>query len=199
VIFWLILGFEIWMFALLVTIAFFMAVDASRRLEEWAARKELEKYQSLARTVLCLVFVFALAGHCVAQAPSAVEKHSFWDRSNKILFAADAAAQTFDMVATQQAGQRFSGPGIFYVEDNRMARIFVEPGYKTAWIYHYGVNLGGSTLIAYLLHRSGHHRLERLPHIITIYSGASCGASNMLLRLPAPGQRNHHAGYCPAW
>ena len=96
------------------------------------------------------------------QAPS----HKFWDRENRLLFAGVAASATADFAVTranlQSGGQ----------ELNPVARVFSG---STAGL---AVNFAGETAgvigLSYLLHKTGHHKLERFVSMTDI--GASAGA-----------------------
>jgi len=82
------------------------------------------------------------------------EVHKFWDRDNKIIFAAVAATSTADFFVTranlQSGGQ----------ELNPTTRLF---GRSTAGL---AANFAGETVgvigVGYFLHKTGHHKLERL-------------------------------------
>ena len=103
--------------------------------------------------------------------PEAPQPHRFWDTHNTLLFAGVAAANSADFVVTRQNLQ--SGGK----EMNPITRIFSG---STAGL---AVNFAGETAatmgIAYLFHKSGHHRLERMTSAIAmsittqavIYSG----------------------------
>jgi hypothetical protein len=92
--------------------------------------------------------------------------HRFWDRENYLLFAGVAATSSADFAVTrsnlQSGGQ----------ELNPVVRIF---GRSTAGL---AVNFAGETAgvmgVSYFLHRTGHHRLERLTSVVNM--GMSVGA-----------------------
>jgi len=84
--------------------------------------------------------------------------HGFWDRENRILFAAVAASSTLDFAVTYsnlQNGGR---------ELNPVTRIFAG---NTATL---ALNFVGETAsvmgVSYFFHRTGHHKLERLTPIL---------------------------------
>jgi hypothetical protein len=96
--------------------------------------------------------------------PSA-PNHRFWDRENRILFAAVAASSTADFAVTR-ANLHNGGR-----ELNPVARVF---GGSTAGL---ALNFAGETAgvvgLSYFFHKTGHHKLER------IVSMANIGASGV--------------------
>jgi len=104
----------------------------------------------------------------VVKAVSPVElpeapRHKFWDRENRVLFAAVAASSTADFAVTYtnlQSGGR---------ELNPVTRVLSG---STAGL---AVNFAGETAgvigLSYLFHKTGHHKLERLVSMTNI--GAS--------------------------
>ena len=99
-------------------------------------------------------------------APPSPSEHKFWDRKNRILFAAVTALDATDFAVTRtnlQSGGR---------ELNPISRFF---GRSTAGL---AVNFAGETAgviaVSYFLHRTGHHKLERI--ISTVHIGGSAGA-----------------------
>jgi hypothetical protein len=104
-------------------------------------------------------------GPVTSNTPGA-EEHRFWDRPNQILIAATAAMNAADFAVTranlQSGGQ----------ELNPMVRVF---GRSTAGL---AVNFAGETAgvvgLSYLLHKTGHHKLERMVSVVNV--GASTGA-----------------------
>ena len=98
------------------------------------------------------------------QLPAAPESHRFWDRENKILFAASAAAAAADFAVTYQNLQ--SGGK----ELNPVTRLFAG---STAGL---AVNFAGQTTgvvgLSYLFHKTGHHKLERLTPVVNFGASA---------------------------
>lgn len=97
---------------------------------------------------------------------SVTETHRFWDTENRMLFAGVVAANAGDFAVTYtnlQNGGR---------ELNPIVRIF---GRSAAGL---ALNFGGQTAgvmgFSYFLHKTGHHRLERLVSMTNI--GAGIGA-----------------------
>jgi hypothetical protein len=106
-----------------------------------------------------------------APLPEAPQSHRFWDAENALLFTGVTAINSMDFVITKQNLQ--SGGK----ELNPITRIFAG---STAGL---AVNFAGESAatmgIAYLFHRTGHHRLERMTSAVAmsistqavIYSG----------------------------
>ena len=93
-------------------------------------------------------------------------KHKFWDKENGLLFAASAGFSAADFAVTRanlQSGGRDLNP---------VVRFF---GPSTAGL---AVNFAGETVgvigVSYLLHKTGHHKLERIFTMVNI--GSSAGA-----------------------
>jgi hypothetical protein len=103
----------------------------------------------------------------VVIAPSrAGSEHRFWDKENSVLFAASAATSAADFAVTRailQNGGR---------EMNPTVRLF---GRSTLGL---ATNFAGETVgvigVSYFLHRTGHHKLERIFTMVNI--GSSAGA-----------------------
>ena len=91
--------------------------------------------------------------------------HKFWDRKNSFLFATTAALSTADFIATRN-NLRNGGR-----ELNPVSRIFAG---STAGL---AANFAGETVgvigVSYLLHKSGHHKLERAVTILNIGASAT--------------------------
>jgi hypothetical protein len=100
-----------------------------------------------------------------AELPEA-PRHKFWDRENRVLFAAVAASSTADFAVTYSNLQNGG------IELNPVTRVFSG---STAGL---AVNFAGETAgvigISYLFHKTGHHKLERLVSMTNI--GASGAA-----------------------
>ena len=101
----------------------------------------------------------------VVMTPSFTEvRHPFWDRQNKILFAATVALNGADFAVTranlQSGGQ----------ELNPVVRIF---GRSTTGL---AVNFVGETAgvigISYFFHKTGHHQLERAVSVVNLGGSA---------------------------
>lgn len=103
----------------------------------------------------------------IVPAPFRAEaRHRFWDKQNRILFAAVAASSTADFFVTranlQNGGQ----------ELNPVVRVL---GQSTPAL---ALNFAGETAgvigLSYFFHRTNHHRLERIVSLVN--AGASTGA-----------------------
>jgi hypothetical protein len=91
--------------------------------------------------------------------------HRFWDRENSFLFATSAAFSAADFVITRN-NLRNGGQ-----ELNPVTRLFAG---STAGL---AVNFAGESVgvvgLSYLLHKSGHHKLERAVSMLNIGSSAA--------------------------
>jgi len=103
-----------------------------------------------------------------------IERHKFWDNENRVLFAASAALSAADFAVTRanlQSGGRDLNP---------VVRFF---GPSTAGL---AVNFAGETAgiigVSYLLHRTGHHKLERLLTLVNIGSSAGAVGYDLAIR-----------------
>jgi hypothetical protein len=104
------------------------------------------------------------------EAPS----HSFFERSSEIRMGVIAGLIAADGITTQHILGVDHGS-----EMNPIVRPLVTkgaPGQAGASILGYALSIGSS----YLLHRSGHHRLERLMLNTTIAIEAECVTSNLV-------------------
>jgi len=99
--------------------------------------------------------------------------HRFWDRRNAALFAGVGAARALDYASSQH----FRAQGINErfltnrIVDNKPLFVSLEVGGAFA-----------SIGLAYLFHRSGHHKLERWTSILHIGVGAGGAARNYNLK-----------------
>jgi hypothetical protein len=98
--------------------------------------------------------------------------HKFWDRKNSFLFATSAALSTADFVATRN-NLRNGGQ-----ELNPVTRVFAGSTGGLA------ANFAGETMgvigLSYLLHRSGHHKLERVVTIVNVGASATAVSFDLL-------------------
>ena len=101
-------------------------------------------------------------------------EHKFWDKENRILFAASAAFSAADFAATRanlQGGGRDLNP---------VVRFF---GPSTPGL---AVNFAGETLgvvgISYFFHRTGHHKMERIITMVNIGSSAGAVSYDLAIR-----------------
>jgi len=104
----------------------------------------------------------------VAISPSTEKRaeHAFWDRENRILFAATGAAATADFFVTH-ANLAHGGR-----ELNPMTRVFA--GSTPALASNFALQTAGVIGVSYMFHKTGHHKLERMTALVNI--GASSGA-----------------------
>src|ERR1700733_8447315 len=96
--------------------------------------------------------------------PEAPGRHRFWDRDNSILFAANAAFSAADFVVTRD-NLRNGGQ-----ELNPVTRLF--SGSSTALAMNFAGETAGVVGVSYLLHKTGHHKLERAVSMLNIGSSA---------------------------
>jgi len=92
--------------------------------------------------------------------------HQFWDRENRVLFAATSIAATGDFLVTRanlSAGGR---------ELNPVTRVFT--GSTPALAANFALETAGVISVSYLFHKTGHHRLERMTSLVSV--AASSGA-----------------------
>jgi hypothetical protein len=92
--------------------------------------------------------------------------HRFWDRQNRVLFAATGIAATGDFFVTR-ANLASGGR-----ELNPVTRMFT--GSTPALASSFALQTTAVIGVSYLFHKTGHHRLERLTSVasITTSSGA---------------------------
>ena len=104
--------------------------------------------------------------------------HNFFDRQNLTFFAAAAALQTADLITTRQIIDRGGH------ESNPVAKPFVNHGTTAHAASTYLLGTGGTIGAAYLLHRWGHHRLERwVPLCVgAVEAWATASNGNVLAR-----------------
>jgi hypothetical protein len=86
--------------------------------------------------------------------PVVPPKHSFWDGANKTLFVSHAALEAVDFEITH-INLRHGGK-----ELDPEARALCQSGTAGQLVF-FGGRMAGVVAISYLLHRTGHHKLER--------------------------------------
>ena len=123
------------------------------------------------RYLLLLLMLSVLTfGQDVPEAPS----HSFFERGSEIRMGLIAGLIAADGITTQHILGVDHGS-----EMNPLVRPLVTkgaPGQAGASVLGYAFSIGS----AYLLHRSGHHKLERLMLNTTIAIEAECVTSNLV-------------------
>jgi hypothetical protein len=104
---------------------------------------------------LLLVIAVLISGAAAAQAlPEVPTEHSFWDVTNKMLFASHAALEAADFGITHR-NLRLGGK-----ELDPTARALCQSGTAGQLVF-FGGRMAGVVAISYLLHKTGRHRLER--------------------------------------
>jgi hypothetical protein len=102
-----------------------------------------------------------------------VSNHRFWDRSNAALFAGVGAARALDYSSTRH----FRAQGINeHLLTNRI--VDNKPLFASLEVGGTFASIG----LAYLFHRSGHHKLERWTSILHIGVGVGGAARNYALK-----------------
>ena len=101
-------------------------------------------------------------------------EHKFWDKENRVLFAASAAFSAADFAVTRanlQSGGRDLNP---------VVRFF---GPSTAGL---AVNFAGETIgvigVSYFFHKTGHHKIERIFTMVNIGSSAGAVSYDLVTR-----------------
>ena len=116
-------------------------------------------------------------GTTSAAGESQCVSHRFWDRENLYLFAGVGAVRMLDYASTRH----FRGQGndewllSNSIVDNKPLVLGIEAAGTAA-----------SMGVSYLLHRTGHHKLERWVSIIHIGIGVGGAIRNSSLSAPAP-------------
>lgn len=96
--------------------------------------------------------------------PEAPSQHKFWDSKNRLLFSTVAAFSAADFGVTRM---NLSNGGR---ELNPIVRPFA--GNSAALASNFAGQTAGVVAISYFLHRTGHHRLERIAPVANIASSA---------------------------
>jgi hypothetical protein len=97
--------------------------------------------------------------------PSAPSPHRFWDSKNRELFAGVTALSAADFVVTR-SNLRDGGR-----ELDPVTRMF---GRSTPGLaLNFSLETAGIVVASYLLHKTGHHKLERIVSVVNIGSSAT--------------------------
>lgn len=105
--------------------------------------------------LLILIIAFLISGAASAQdLAKTPTKHRFWDAANKTLFISHAGLEALDFGITHQ---NLSHGGR---ELDSMGKALCESGTAGQAVF-FGGRMAGVMAISYLLHRTGHHKLER--------------------------------------
>ena len=93
------------------------------------------------------------------------DRHHFWDRENRALFATVGAFAAADFCSTR-ANLAHGGK-----ELNPVTRVFSSstPGLAA----NFALEAGGVMAISYVFHKTGHHKLERVTSFVNIGASAS--------------------------
>lgn len=102
----------------------------------------------------------------VTLTPKLEGEHRFWDRENRILFAVAGGLAVADFCVTR-ANLASGGK-----ELNPVTRIL--SGSTPGLAANFALETGGLISVNYLLHKSGHHKLERMTSYVNV--SASAGA-----------------------
>ena len=100
--------------------------------------------------------------------------HRFWDRQNRVLFAATGMAATGDFFVTR-ANLASGGR-----ELNPWTRMFT--GSTPALASNFALQTTAVIGVSYLFHKTGHHKLERLTSVVSIASSSSAMAYGLTHR-----------------
>ena len=100
-------------------------------------------------------------------------QHRFFDKANLVLHGWNAAAESYDAITTRRTGQPIH-------ELNPFGALFVNHGWSGQAVFSYGFGVGGHLLTSYLLHRTGHHKLERWVTAINAMGSTGAGTWNLV-------------------
>jgi hypothetical protein len=133
--------------------------------------------------LLCLVAGVVCSAQEMPQAPPLSNglllsaprpQHRFLDRTSLALHSWNVAAETYDAITTRRA---LGGQPIH--ELNPFGALFVNHGWGGQAVFSYGFGVGGPMLTSYLLHRTGHHKLERWVVAINALGSTTAGSWNL--------------------
>lgn len=109
--------------------------------------------------------------------PGEVSEHRFWDRKNAALFVGVGGARALDYASSLS----FRSKGI---DERLLSNRLVDNRPLFATIEALGT--AGSLGLAYLFHRTGHHKLERWVSIVHISIGVGGSVRNYILQPDPP-------------
>jgi hypothetical protein len=104
---------------------------------------------------------FAVRSAPLPEAP----RHRFWDGENRALFTATAALSTADFFETRHNLQNGS------TELNPITRLFT--GSTPTLALNFAGETAGVVGLSYVLHKTGHHKLERMVCMVNLASSAT--------------------------
>src|ERR1700733_7667146 len=105
-------------------------------------------------TLLPLIVAFICSTSGAQDLPKLPSRAEFWDRANKALFASHAVLEALDFGITHH---NLSDGGR---ELDPEAKALCESGTPGQLVF-FGGRMAGVIAVSYLLHRTGHHKLER--------------------------------------
>lgn len=100
--------------------------------------------------------------------------HRFWDRENRVLFAATGIAATGDFFVTR-ANLASGGR-----ELNPVTRMFT--GSTPALASSFALQTAAVIGTSYLFHKTGHHRLERMTSVLSVTTSSGAVAYGLMHR-----------------
>jgi hypothetical protein len=103
---------------------------------------------------LLLAMLFICGAGRGQDLPKLSPKHNFWDTPNKALFASHAVLEAVDFGITHH---NLSNGGR---EMDPQARALCQSGTPGQLVF-FGGRMAGVIALSYLLHKTGHHKLER--------------------------------------
>jgi hypothetical protein len=106
--------------------------------------------------------------------PEAPSQHRFWDGENRLLFSTVAAFSAADFVVTRS---NLANGGR---ELNPVTRLF--SGSTTGLAVNFTGETVGVVALSYFLHRSGHHKLERITPLVNVAASAFAVAFDLAHR-----------------
>ncbi|HKW68720.1 MAG TPA: hypothetical protein VJP04_15610 [Terriglobales bacterium] len=133
--------------------------------------------------LLCLVAGVVCSAQEMPQGPplssgllvsSPRPQHRFFDKTSLALHSWNVVAETYDALTTRRA---LGGQPIH--ELNPFGALFVNHGWGGQAVFSYGFGVGGPMLTSYLLHRTGHHKLERWVVAINALGSTTAGSWNL--------------------
>lgn len=137
-------------------------------------------------TVRLLLFLLLAAACSAQQQPPAppvpqsslvsapLPAHHFFDKTNLVLNGWNVAAESYDAITTRRG---LNGQPIH--ELNPLGALFVNHGWGGQAAFSFGLGVGGPLLTSYLLHRTGHHKLERWVVGLNALGSTAAGSWNL--------------------
>ena len=105
--------------------------------------------------------------------PPAISEHKFFDKRNRSLFEMNVVAETLALFSIQSHGKGIESRGRTL---DPFEKHFESYGYGWGAVYRYGGGVGLNTLVTYVFHAYGHHKMERWVPLVAIgHAEASTG------------------------